>query len=226
MSKNLNKIFNTPQLPDVLASLKRQILLDFNCCHLATIQSFDGSAKTCTATINYKKTFMQRKDDGKYEPVLIDYPILVDVPVWNPRGGAAYLNMPIVKGDQALILFNDRDIDNWFAGKLNGDVATPRLHSISDGIALVGLLNASTPDEEYDATRAALGNGSTRVAVSATKVLIENETTTLNNLLGTLIDTINAITTTNCVVGAPVALSPASIAALNSVKTQIAGLLE
>lgn len=215
-----------PRLIDVLLELKRQILLEFNCAQLATIQEFDGVKKTCKATVNYKKTFIERKENGEYKPVLQDYPVLVDVPVWGPRGGGAYLNMPIAAGDQALILFNDRDINNWYAGKLNGDLASNRLHSISDGIAFVGLINLSTPDEAFDATRAALGFGETRVAVSETKVLIENATTTLNTLLATLIDTISALTTINCVPGAPVTLSPVTVTALATVKTQIATLLE
>lgn len=215
-----------PRLIDVLMELKRQIFLEFNCAQLVTIQEFDGEKKTCKATVNYKKTVLERQVSGEYKPVLYEYPILVNVPVWGPRGGGAYLNMPIKQGDQALVIFNDRDISNWFAGKLNGDLATNRLHSIADGIAFVGLINLSTPDEAFDPNRAALGFAETRVAVSENKVLIENASTTLNTLLALLVDTIAAITTTNTVPGAPAAINPVSITALNSVKTQIAQLLE
>lgn len=224
MSNPVNPL--EPRLIDTLLELKRQILLEFNCAHLTTIQEFNSAKKTCKATVNYKKTFFVRNPSGEYVPELIEYPALVDVPVWGPRGGGAQLDMPIAEGDQALILFNDRDINNWVAGKLNGDLASNRLHSFSDGIAFVGLQMPGDIDADFDATRASLRFGHTRVGVNADKVLIENATFTLNTLLASLIDTINAITTTNCVVGLPVVLSPTSITALNSVKADIAALLE
>ena len=134
--------------------------------------------------------------------------------------------MPITAGDTCLVLFNDRDIDNWFQSGQVGPVATSRLHSMSDGIALVGIRSLANSIEGYDMTRAMLFNGTTQVGVSATHVKIANNLTTLNTLLQNLITTIQAITTTNAVVGVPCTLSPASIAALTSVATQIGGLLE
>ena len=68
------------------------------------------------------------------------YPLLVDCPCFILQGGGAFIEMPIQKGDECIILFNDRDIDNWF----NGTTKEPnsnRKHTLSDGIAIVGINN-------------------------------------------------------------------------------------
>lgn len=227
---NLNRKQTDPQLSDLLSLWAKQIKLSMNCHAVATVQSFNAENQTITATINYKKSYLRKGDNDIYSTVLIDYPVLLDVPVIVMGGGKFNLSFPITKGDECLIMFNDRSIDNWFqSGQVLG-LASNRLHSFSDGIALVGLKSLAHSMADYDEARAKLfyknGASETMVGVSATKVKIANPTTSLNTLLATLIDTINAITTTNAVVGAPCALSPTSIAALNAVKTQIAGLLE
>lgn len=193
-STGTNQFPSNPELSDLLKLFKKQLMLDFSCAHLATIQEFDGEKKTCRATINYKRTYQKRQSDGTYSPTLIDFPILADVPIVVMRGGNASLQMPIAVGDQALILFNDRDIDNWFAGKSNGDVATNRLHSISDGIALVGLINLSQTDV-YDPDRAVLKNGDASVGVSASKIQIKNASKNLETILNSLITNIKNLVT-------------------------------
>ena len=210
-----------PQLADLLIQFKKDIYLGLNCHAIATVQSFDSSNQTVVATINYTKTFLQRNTEtGTYEKVQTDYPILLDVPVVVIRGGQAGLTMPILKGDQCLILFNDRSIDQWFQSGQVGPVASSRLHDLSDGIALVGLSNLNNPIQNYDSTRASLYNGTTKVAVGAEKILLSNDVTTLNTLIVTLIDTIKALTVGGAPIDAP------GVAALEALKTQFGGLLE
>lgn len=134
-----NQIPNEPELKDLLALHKKSIFLGLNCHAVATVQSFNATNQTANATINYKRTYFQPDVNGVYQPVLKDYPQLVDCPVMFLGGGGAALTFPVAQGDECLVLFNDRDLDNWFAGSSNSPVATPRLHSFSDAIILVGL---------------------------------------------------------------------------------------
>lgn len=211
-----------PELADLLDLHKKDIFLSLNCHAIATVQSFDPSQLTITATVNYKKTFFQRAADGLYNPVLIDYPILLDIPVIVIGGGDGCLTMPISKGDQALILFNDRDIDNWFSGKSNGSVATARLHSFSDGIALVGLHSKQNPIEDYSTDKVELRKPGTETKVSlGDKIKIINAMTDLKTVLDDLIDQIKAITTSG-----GQSVSGASQAALELIKLEIGELLE
>lgn len=228
-----------PSLSDLLQLLKKDIALNTNCHHIATIQNFDPEKQTVTATINYKKTYLKRGENGVYTSVLVDYPQLLDVPVISLQGGQASLTMPIAAGDECLILFNDRDIDNWFqTGQIQAN-ASSRLHSFSDAFALIGVNSQANVIPDYDPDRASLNFGTTRVAVGEDKVLVENEDTTLNTLLQQLIDNLKdlvtqvaAITVTCAGPGSP-SSTPINITAINAITTDlmataddIAGLLE
>lgn len=178
----LNRIPENPSLKDLLDLLKKDILLSFSSHHVATIQSFDATSQRATATVNYPKTFFQLNSlTGLYEPVLLSYPILLDCPVMFLGGGGASLTFPVAKGDECLIFFNDRDIDNWFQGGTGSACATSRLHSFSDGIILVGVRSLPNVLTNFDQTRAVLQNGTTSVGVGESKVKISNE---INGKLG------------------------------------------
>ncbi len=168
-------------LSDVLNLLKKEIFLDLNCHHLGTIQSFDSDKQTATATVNYPKTFFKfNVATNLYDAVQINYPLLIDMPAIILGGGNSNLTFPITQGDQCLILFNDRSIDNWFQSGQVSPLNSPRAHSFSDGIVLVGLNylmgSSATKLTDYDTERAVLRNGTTGVGVGEEQVLIYNET--------------------------------------------------
>lgn len=242
-----NQIPNEPSLADLLDLKKKETLLGLNCHHLATIQSFDADRQVATATINYKKTFIQLNPaTGVYGPVQKDYPILADCPVIVLGGGAGALTFPIQPGDECIALFNDRDINNWFNGSSNSQVASPRLHSFADAIILVGVRSLANTLDNYDSLRAVLRNGTTLVGVGPTLIKIANQTTTLNTLLQSLLTDITALNTalitlttamssaTPATVVAQIAV-PSGVAttaitavstSIAALATQIAGLLE
>lgn len=217
-----------PSLRDLLDLLKKDIMLSLSAHHIGSVQSFDPSTQTATATINYKKTYTQlNKTSGLYEQVLVDYPILIDCPVVCLGGGPASLTFPIAKGDECLVIFNDRDMDNWFQGGSGGQVATPRLHSFSDGIILVGIRSMGNVLGSYDSTRAIIQNGTTFIGIGSSLIKLANQTTTLNTLLQSLITQIKAITVDVGGIGPAQGLvSATSQAALLAVANQISGLLE
>lgn len=218
---SLNRVAAEPELKDLLDAHRKEILLSLNCHAIGTIQEFDKDKQTASVTINYKKTFYQQiGTTGTYSPVLVDYPLLVDCPVVVLGGGPCALTFPIAQGDECSILFNDRDIDNWFLHGQTGEVATSRLHSLSDGIVLVGVRSSLKVIGNYDPDRGVLRNGTTRVGVGASHVQIANGTTSLNAVLQNLISAINGIVISGTSLSAP------SIAALNAVGAQIGGLLE
>lgn len=207
---------------NVLANtIKKDILLGLNCHTIATVREFNYASQTVTAQIVYNQTYFKKDQDGTYKKVFLPYPTLLDVPVIILGGGDARLTFPIRAGDQCLILFNDRDIDNWLAGSTTGEVASSRLHSISDGIALIGLNNGVT---NYDTARAVLRNGTASVGVGTELIKIANDITTLKTVLDGLIDTLTTVLGSGTAGGDPVVFS--AIASLNAYKAQIAELLE
>lgn len=228
-----------PTLKDLLDTVRREIFLNLNVHHVATIKSFDPAKQTCTAKINYDKTIFTNDASNNRAKKLLPYPVLLDVPVINLRGGKAGLSLPIKEGDQCIILFNDRDIDNWFNGARSGEVGSLRLHSMSDGFALVGISSQDNKVPNYDATRADLYNDTNHVAVGPVKTKIYNATLNLNDILQELVTelkdlntAIEAITVTCALPGNPSSppINAAAFVAINArmvaTATKIGGLLE
>lgn len=246
MASSINQNFSpaAPQLKDLLDLLQRNIMFALNCHHIGTVQSFSAAKQTAQVTINYPKTIFRYDTAARqYLPVDVTYPVLVDCPVICLGGGTSSLTFPVTAGDECLVLFNDADFDTWFTGGTGARVSTPRQHSFSDALVLVGVRSSGKVLTNYDAARAVLRNGtngSTMVGVGATLVKIANNSTTLNTLLQSLVTQIEnlvtqcaLITVTGVTAGGGVSGVPANAAAITAVgtslatlATQISGLLE
>ena len=138
-----------PDLDDVLAELKNDIFANINCVQIGKIEKVNDNQ-----TVEIQIQVKRRVNDD----VTKDYPLLVDCPYFVLSGGGAYIDMPIKKGDYCLILFNDRNIDNWWSTENVKEPQDRRKHNLSDGIALVGIM----PDSK------ALDNDGTFVRILGT----------------------------------------------------------
>lgn len=245
MSQNL--IANEPQLADLLELKKKEFLLSVNAHHIGTIESFDSTKQTATVSINYKKTYYRPNPiTGANEPQLVDYPLLVDCPVVCLGGGNARLTFPIAEGDECIVLFNDRDIDTWFRGNSSAGTATPRLHSISDGIALVGVRSLPHVLLGYDdeGSEWSLGDmkltitdgdlvietpGGTKITVNDGNIELEVDNgtkmvltsagkLTIQNSTGELVGSLYTLFSTGTAAGFPFVLDPTALATLLSFK--------
>lgn len=222
-----------PSLKDVLDQLKKNIFLSLNCHHIGTIQNFDATNQTATATINYKKTIFRMDQAGIINPVLFDYPILRDCPVIVLGGNDASLTFPISPGDECLCLFNDRDMDNWFSGANTAPVKTTRQHHFADALLLVGIRSLANVIDDYDTTRAVLRNGDALIGVGETLIKIANATKDLKTILQNLvsaIENLQVLPGTFNVSGVPVtglgSVSSITPPLLSTVNTDIGDLLE
>lgn len=128
-----------PDLDDVLDDLKAEIFAQLNCIATGRVESVNGSERTVSVQIVTKR----EREDGTISRL----PLLLDCPLIVLQGGGAYVDMPVSVGDFAVVLFNDRDIDNWWKGAGESLPNTRRRHSLSDGFALVG---ANTRDGALD----------------------------------------------------------------------------
>ena len=237
-SPNINQNYfvdKEPHLKDLLDLFKKQSDLDFNCHHLGTIQSFDSEKQTVQVTINYKQTYWVFEDNSKkYTSNNLDYPILADCPVIVLGGGTTRITFPISQGDQCILLFNDRDIDNWYNGSTTSPNSTPRLHSFSDCVALIGPNNLNTVIENYDNVRAIITNGTVKNGInpSNNKLTLTNGTslnTLLQNLcaqLENLTTQLGILTVTGVIPGGPTSLSgvPSNAAAITAIGSNISGI--
>lgn len=137
MSDNIKtQTINEPDLDDLLDELKNEIFSSLNCIQIGKIESVNFNEQTVEVKIQVKRRV------GVNE--IKDYPLLVDCPFIILQGSKSFIGMPIDKGDICLILFNDRCIDTWWDSGNIAEPLTTRKHSLSDGIALIGLNNKNS----------------------------------------------------------------------------------
>lgn len=224
-----------PSLADVLTNTKRDIFSTFNCVKIGQVVSFDTAKKTAQVQILFKRVVADAGSaDGRG---IQSYPVLVDVPVFTLQGGGGAIQFPIQAGDQCILLFSDRRIDEWFQNGAEAAPADGRMHDMSDGIALVGVNALNSGLMTYPTDKVVLsylgsrfeltatgwnfvGTGSAEIDLAGAIVTIKNSTTSLLVVLNGLIDVIKTLQVTG-----PLPLTPAAIAALEAYKLVLATLL-
>lgn len=141
MRRVQSKQKNAPDLSDVLGNLKDSILKDINCIKVGVIKSFNATRQTVSAQVSIKQVVdVDDKGAIRYQTI----PIMVECPFVFMTGGDARITIPPQAEDGCLLLFNDRDIDNWF---IEGGIKAPntsRKHDLSDAFAIVGVKNLQT----------------------------------------------------------------------------------
>jgi hypothetical protein len=154
----------------------RSLMLQMNCHHIGVVESFDSSSQTATVRIPYKKTIFKTNNMGQTVATLVDYPLLVKAPVRFESGGGFSLTYPLEKGDECSVFFNDRDIDNWYAGLNNAAVATPRLHAFSDAFIYPGLKSKKRAIAEFSTAGISIRNkdGTQSVTVKKDAVVVKS----------------------------------------------------
>jgi hypothetical protein len=118
-------------MDSLLQELKSEIFATLNCIQIGKIEKVTPGEQTAEISLQVK-----RRVNGN---TISSYPVLVDCPIFILQGGGAYLDMPVSAGDYCLVLFNDRNIDTWWSTANVKEPPNLRKHSLSDGIALVGI---------------------------------------------------------------------------------------
>lgn len=166
-----NSIQNAePTLASLLELFKGNVMMEINCHQVGEIVSFDSS--TQTAEVQIKMLKMQNGE-------LKDFPILIDCPCVVLGGGKGVITFPIKQGDSCLVLFNDRDIDNWYASGQKMLPRTERKHNYSDAIALVGVRNLQNKIENYLNDGVEVKYGNSTIKLQQDKVTIDNNKSTI-----------------------------------------------
>lgn len=130
ISPNTNK-----SLTELLSLVSDSISDVMNCIKIGEIVSFNKNNQTVSVKILHKKV----NEYYNSSKVLIEYPVLEQVPCVIMGGGNTYISHPISAGDQCVLLFNDYMLDDWKISGQERSSGIPRQHDISDAIAIVGL---------------------------------------------------------------------------------------
>lgn len=126
----------TPNLAEVFSTILEKRLADLHVAMPAVVTKFDKVKQTITAKPLLKNTVVY--DDGEEDAETL--PEFPEVPVVYPRGGGYFLAFPLEKGDNVLLVFNERSIDKyWYSsGKTEIDPVDLRKHDLSDAVAIPG----------------------------------------------------------------------------------------
>ena len=225
-------------LSEISQLLKDSVMSNLNCHNIGRIIEFDSTTQTCTVELMQIKQF----NDQAFIPAPI-----TQVPLIIYGSDNSYITLPNPVGSVCLLLFLDRNIDNFLETGEQYMPETSRMHDFTDAVALTTFKTLANPIENYDdnaitmyyktiineviyeaviknagnAINLKMTNGDNYSQINiASKIKIENNNQNLYTLIGNLITAINNITISNN------AVSSASKTALNNVKTQFGELLE
>ena len=131
------KNYVTPNLDNLFSIFKNDVFSNLRTLTIGRVLAFDEEKRTIDAEILITPTSVQINE----EVILggeLEYPKLFEVPVLD----CEYFAPPIHEGDYCLLIFAERNIDNWLV-KDNTDVPprNDRMHSISDAFAWFGIGN-------------------------------------------------------------------------------------
>lgn len=148
---------------------------------------------------------------------VVEPPVIANVPVVFPRTAAASITLPVARGDGVLLLFCQRSLDTWLS---TGGMANPddvRMHSLSDCIAIPGLVPFSVGGTGE--TDLVIQRGDAQFKIDGSnKVAIGTSAAELLDELTKALDEINTLSTTW---GSPCTQVPLSSAAIKTIQGTI-----
>lgn len=190
MNQPINQVAD-PDLRSLLNAHRTELFSTLNCHQVGQIVSFNAALQTAVVKISINKQVVDyTKRPAAF--IYLPYPLLTDCPVFIPSGGTGYLTFPITAGDPCLVLFNDRDLDNWFAGGANTPANSTRMHDLSDGMVLVGVRNQVGALAAFNEDSAELAYAGGKLKI-ADKVALDGDETTLKLLFDKVITALTAL---------------------------------
>lgn len=125
-------------MQSVINTVSDNIAKNIKCAQIARILAVDTTNLRLTV-LPLNKIF----DGTEY----VEHPQLINVPYIILSGGGSSVLLPVNVDDLCLLIFCDNSIDNTLLSDEASDPANNNMHSINDGIAIVGLFSQlSLPD--------------------------------------------------------------------------------
>jgi hypothetical protein len=144
-------------------------------------------------------------------------PRIANVPVVFPRTATASITLPLAKGDGVLLLFCQRSLDTWLS---TGGIAKPddvRMHSLTDAIAIPGLLPFNIGGTGFTDLVIRRGDAQFKIATGG-KIALG---TSAAELLDEITKAFDEIATLSTTWGSPTTQVQASSTAIKSIKGSI-----
>lgn len=122
-----------------------------------------------TMTLSVQPAIQGQITDESGAVQYVNLPLLIHVPIIYPSSGGFALTLPVVVGDEVLIIWASRCIDAWWQSSGIQKPIEARMHDISDGFALLGVRSQPKVITAIKSDGAQLRNeaGTTYVELSA-----------------------------------------------------------
>ena len=132
------KNYVIPDLNNVLEILKKDIYSGLRTLTIGQVIEFHANKRTVDAKIIIMPTNVQINTEVSDRKDGLEYPILYQVPVLD----CEYFSPPIHANDYCLLIFAERNIDNWLVeDSTELEPRDNRMHSIADAFAWFGIGN-------------------------------------------------------------------------------------
>ena len=191
----------SPDLQQWQANRKFDLKTEINCMAIGTVQSFNPTNQTVNVLINYLRVIKggvtsANPTEDTVSDKTVSYPLLVQCPLMINNGGGASITFPVANGDTCLILFNDRDIDNWWStGTTSSPPNSARLHDLSDAIVIVGIRNVTNAIAGYNMLALQLLYGNSLIAIQKNGIELSVNNITLGTTMNLLMIQLIALAT-------------------------------
>lgn len=167
-----------PEFSDVIRSIFDTMMLDHYVAMPAKVVKYDSA----TQYADVQPQLYQKFNDGSLQA----YPVIPGVPVKHPRaqGGKSFIHLPLEAGDDVILIFSSRSLDNW---KSSGGMTDPddsRKNHLTDAFALAG--GSAKPDafKVQDPTAIEITNDQATIQVLPSgKFKIKNQANELLDVL-------------------------------------------
>lgn len=155
----------------LLDEQKRATQVAINCVQIGRITEFNPATQRASIQIAMKQIVDIAENGTK---TFQEYPLLLECPVMVLFGGIDVITLPIVPGDNCIVLFNDRDIDSWSTSGDGNFPVTSRVHDINDAFALVGIRPLTNSIANYLANGIRLSHGGGNSQIDLKEDLIDS----------------------------------------------------
>lgn len=106
-------------------------MADVHICLPAKIIDYDYTIRKATV----QPALNQKYNDGE----VIEFPQIHNVPVIQPSSGGAFIHLPVKKGDNILLVFSEKSLEEWLQNGKQTTPDDPRQNNLTDAIAITGL---------------------------------------------------------------------------------------
>lgn len=132
-------------------------------------------------------------DEDEDAPAREPLPVLPSVPILWPRGGGAFVHLPLAKGDGVLVVVCDHDLSAWLrTGEANADPGSAGAHALVGAVGIPGLAHRGAALSEGSTPRVGLEGGPSVAFPGATIDAGGTDPVALATNLGTHLDAIAA----------------------------------